>query len=273
VQSLTKLFNSRIDALPVTFARIVVGLLALLRALEGYRLGMRVLDPNTLKAPLIAGLTIPPEVLLIIVPAWAISAVLFTLGLWLRLSGYILALCMLLTLFMDEQLWSNHLYLLTLEVVLLTIAGTVPRPTAGGVQAWPVALLKIQLSIVYIFAAITKITPTFLSGAVLYLNLKRDGLFALPPTLRTLPVMAALSAATIVIEIFLAFALWSPKYRRVGVAVGIMFHVALTAMIVPVVAVQLAVFSLSVLVLYPLYFFPFREDCGLDSRHLLTDHG
>lgn len=265
MQSLNRLFNSHIDARPVTFARIVVGLLALLRGLEGYRLGARVLDPNTLKAPLIPGLTVPLEVLFIIIPVWVIAAVLFTLGRWLRVSGPILTVCMFLTLLMDEQLWSNHLYLLTLEVLLLTIAGTVARPRAGSVQAWPVALLKIQLSIVYIFAAVTKITPTFLSGAVLFLNLRREGWLALPASVRTLPVLSALSAATIVTEIFLAFALWSPKYRRIGVVVGIMFHLALTLMIVPVVAVQLAVFSLSILVLYPLYFFPIRED-GEDVR-------
>jgi hypothetical protein len=97
VQSLNAVFNSRIDALPVTFARITVGLLALARAIEGWRLGGRVLDPNTLKAPLIAGLTVPPEVLFIIIPAWAIAAVLFTLGLWLRISGAILTVCMFLT--------------------------------------------------------------------------------------------------------------------------------------------------------------------------------
>lgn len=260
MRSLNSVLISSVDARPVIFARIVVGLLALVRAVEGYRLGVRVLAPNTLKAPLIAGLTVPPETLFVIIPAWAIAAVLFTLGLWLRLCGPLLSLCMFLTLLMDQQLWSNHLYLLTLEVLLLTLASTLTRPSAGTVQAWPVTLLKIQLSIVYIFAAITKLTPTFLSGAVLYLNLRREGSFALPPSLRTLPILAVFSVVAVLTEIFLAFALWSRKYRRVGVMVGLMFHLTLTLMIVPVVAVQLAVFSLAVLALYPLYFFPLRQD-------------
>ena len=270
MRSLNSLFNSSIDARPVKFARVVIGLLAFARAFEGFRIGARVLDPNTLKAPLIAGITIPRETLFIIIPVWAIAAILFALGFRLRLCGPVLTLCMLLTLLMDEQLWSNHLYLLTLEVILLTIASAVARPSAESVQAWPVTLLEIQLSIVYIFAAVTKLTPTFLSGAVLYLNLKREGWFALPPTLRTLRVLGVLSVVAIVTEIFLAFALWSPKYRRAGVAMGIMFHLTLTLMIVPAVAVQLAVFSLCVLVLYPLYFYPLREDVGNHEPLRLT---
>lgn len=262
MHSLTRVFNSHIDARPVRFARIVVGSMAALRAIEGWRIGSRVADPSTLKAPLIDGLTIRPELLLPLVVTWMICAILFTAGRWIRVTGLILSACMFAVLLMDEQLYSNHLYLVAIEVLLLTLA-------CGGkgvsVPAWPAVLLKIQLSIVYAFAAVTKITPLFLSGAILYLNLRPSGLFALPPALRTLPVLSVLSGAAILTEIFLALALWSNKYRLIGVVVGVLFHLTLTLMIVPGVAIQLLIFSLAVLALYPLYFFPLKEDVNQAS--------
>lgn len=262
MHSLTRVLNSRVDARPVTFARIIVGLLALVRAIEGWRIGSRVADPSTLKAPLISGLTITPELLLPLTVTWIVCALLFTIGVWMRVAGFLLVACMLVTLLLDEQLYSNHLYLLAIEVLLLTLCGKAkahgPNKRAT-LPAWPVVLLKIQLSIVYIFAAVTKITPLFLSGAILYLNLRRSGWLALPPSLRTLPVLAVLSGVAVITEIFLALALWSDKYRRIGVVVGVLFHLTLTLMIVPEVAIQLLVFSLAVLALYPLYFLLLKE--------------
>lgn len=254
MSALDRVFNSVIDARPVRFVRIIIGLMSLLRALEGWRIGSRVLDPATLKTPLIAGLTVPAGILIPLVSTWILSAVFFTLGFRIRISGAVLAACMFTMLLLDQQLYSNHLYLLSIEVLLLSLTG-VDRQSKT-VPAWPVVLLKLQLSIVYLFAAITKLTPLFLSGAVLYLNLKRDGLFALPPSMRTLPVLSVLSVVAVLTEIFLGFGLWSLKYRRAAVVVGIAFHITLTAMIVPVVAVQLFIFSVAVLALYPLYFYP-----------------
>ena len=265
MRSLTSLFDLRIDARPVVFARIVVGSMAMLRGVEGWRIGSRVVDPSTLKAPLINGLTLSSELLLPLIITWIICAVLFTAGVFIRVAGLILTACMFVTLLADEQLYSNHLYLIAIEVLLLTFVGSGKiqfRKKNATVSAWPVVLLKIQLSIVYAFAAITKITPVFLSGAILYLNLRRTGIFALPPSLRTLPILAVLSVAAVLTEIFLSLALWSKKYRRVGVVVGVLFHLTLTVMIVPEVAVQLFVFSLAVLALYPLYFFPLKETAG-----------
>lgn len=273
MRSLTSVFASRIDARPVIFARIVIGSMAVIRAVEGWRIGSRVVDPSTLKAPLIPGLTVSSELLLPLMVTWVICAVLFTVGIRIRVVGAILTACMFITLLADEQLYSNHLYLLAIEVLLLTFAGSakVQDPEKNAtVPAWPVVLLKIQLSIVYAFAAITKITPLFLSGALLYLNLRRTGLFALPPSLRTLPILSILSVVAVLTEIFLSLALWSNKYRRVGVVVGVLFHITLTLMIVPEVAIQLFVFSLAVLALYPLYFFPLKETSGQPSPSLAT---
>ena len=258
MRALNNLFDSYVDALPVVFARAVVGLACVVRAFEGWRFGSRVLAPDTLKAHILPGLTVPPEVLWLLIPAWAVSAILFSLGLALRVSGSVLTLCLFSMLLMDEQLYSNHLYLLSLEVLLLTLAGGPPpwRAKAATVPAWPVWLLKYQLSVVYLFAAVTKIVPTYLSGAVLFLTLKKEGFFAFPQPLRTLPVLSILAAASIMVEIFLALALWSPKYRKVGAITGALFHTALTLLIISDATLQLVVFSLAVLAIYPLYFYP-----------------
>ena len=97
------------------------------------------------------------------------------LGLRTRLCGTILTLSMAYTLFFDQQLYSNHLYLATLVVLLLTIADSAARWSLDArrlgrrdlILEWPTLLLKIQISIVYFYAALLKINPQYLSGTMI----------------------------------------------------------------------------------------------------------
>src|SRR4029079_19384281 len=102
--------------------------------------------------------------------------------------GVILTLSMAYTLFFDQQLYSNHLYLATLVMLLLTIAESGARFSldarwAGGrdlILEWPIVLLKIQISIVYFYAALLKINSQYLSGVMLATFWPLNQLAALP---------------------------------------------------------------------------------------------
>ncbi len=75
-----------------------------------------------------------------------------------------------------------------------------------------------QVTVLYLFAGLSKINPVFLSGRPLQGWLWLD----LPDW-----IFPALSVATILTELFLAFALWVPKLRVLAVLVGVAFHASI----------------------------------------------
>lgn len=240
------LFVSRVDARPVVVLRVVLGLVCLFRALEEWRIMSRVFRPGAVRFPVFDWLpVVNGRHALFLVVIWLVAAAAFTIGWNVRLAGLILAATMFATLFIDQQLYFSHLYLISLEVLLLAIAN--PHFGDRAVAYWPIFLLKAQLSIVYFFAAVSKLTPAYLSGWMIGANLRRSIVVG-PNTLR------AFAIGSIVVEIFLAFALWSPRWRKLAVVVGVLLHIGMVTMLAPVVAAQLALFAIACLAIYPLYF-------------------
>jgi hypothetical protein len=212
---------------------MVVGLATIGFALESWANIGRVLSPQVVDMPYVAWYPILPAVMLpVFVVVWLCASLAFALGLGTRVSGAILALSMAYTLFFDQQLYSNHLYLATLVVLLLTIAESGARFSlqarfSGGrnlIPEWPILLLKIQISIVYFYAALLKINPQYLSGAMLSSFWPFSDLAALPGGLSTAQVLPLIAAASILIELFLSVALWVPRLRWLALLVGIGFH-------------------------------------------------
>lgn len=240
------LFTSRINARPVIVLRRAIGVICILRAVVEWQMILRVFKPGNMRFPVLEPLLpITREHALVLVLIWLVSAITFTFGWKVRLSGFILAGAMGASLFLDQQLYSSHVYLLALEVLLLAIA----NPSFGlpTVIYWPILLLKIQLSLVYLFAALSKINASYLSGIMIGPNL-RSGLLFGPLTLRVFAV------SSIIVEVFLAVAFWSSRLRKVAVVIGVLFHIAMVSMLTPVAAAQLAVFAIACLAIYPLYF-------------------
>ncbi len=72
---------------------------------------------------------------------WMAASLLFVLGAFTRLSGSVLTLLVAYLLVWDQNLYSNHLYLLALWCLLLTIAdsGAVLSLDSGSERADPSA--------------------------------------------------------------------------------------------------------------------------------------
>ncbi|MDX2358724.1 HTTM domain-containing protein [Dietzia sp. PP-33] len=89
-------------------------------------------------------------------------------------------------------------------------------------------LLKIQLTIVYAFAALTKINETYLSGSELYSSMVQaaawQAVFRDDPSPEFLMIV---SAASIMVEAFLAVGLWFTRTRSIALVVGLCFHAGL----------------------------------------------
>ena len=74
------------------------------------------------------------------------------------------------------------------------------------------------------------------------------------PDAGRLPLLLALSWVSIALELWLAGALWRPRWRRTAVVVGAAFHAGMVALLPPGVRVQLAIFAVEMLALYLVFF-------------------
>ncbi|HET8783505.1 MAG TPA: HTTM domain-containing protein [Pyrinomonadaceae bacterium] len=245
------LFSETLPARPVRLIRMVIGAICLLRSVEGYRLMSRVLNPLSMRFPVWDALpAFNRTQALILLSLWVIAAIAFTLGWRTGITGLILAAAMGIPLVLDQQLYSSHLYLLCLIVLLLTLA-EIGRPAqSSSVWRWPILLLQLQLSIVYFFAAITKMNSVYLGGYMLGANLRRN----MPAIAFNPRLLSAMAVASIVVELFLAGAFWVPRLRKTAVVIGLLFHMAMIATLVPEVAAQLAIFAAACIAIYPFYF-------------------
>jgi hypothetical protein len=130
----------------------------------------------------------------------------------------------------DGTFFWSHIYFLGCLVLLLTVADAGAdlsfdwKAQGSGrrtVPLWGIVLLKLQITIVYGFAAVAKLNPEFLSGAVLDRALLR------PEFLKTPELLIALAWGTIVCEAGIAIALWVKPLRPWAIGTGIFFHAAI----------------------------------------------
>lgn len=223
--------------------RLLVGALASLRAIEAWRLMRPMADDNWLRTPWADWLPEPTTPLLAVgIGSWLAAGLLFAAGVRPRWSGAVLLLAIVGVTALDQQAYGNHVYLLAILVTLVTLASD-----DAAAPAWPLLLVKVQVSVVYVFAALTKLNDAWLSGGLLrrYVG---SGLVDLPDSVTSGGGPAALAIA---IELAIAFGLWFGQTRRAAVVLGVGFHLAIALTIGPFL--QLVVFSGLMVATYPLF--------------------
>jgi hypothetical protein len=217
----------------VGIARIGVGIAALLEALEISSELADLSDPGVLRMPRFDFVpSLPESSVGLFLGAWVLLALAFAAGFRPRISGLALAGMLTYVLALDHQLYSNHLYLMTLLTSILALGNSGAALSLDsrrrGVQpvigAWPVVLIRVLVSIVYGFAAASKLNLIFLSGLVLRVYMKLPGIESIPSWVFSLFALGAVGT-----EIFLAVAFWRPRLRRFAVVVGLGFHLTILA--------------------------------------------
>lgn len=252
--------------------RLTVGTTALLKAAELAPILARFDYPTTLRIPYLTGFSVTDVGSVPLLVAWVLTAALFAVGARTTVAGIGLALILAGVLLSDQQLYSNHLYLLVLLVGLVTAGrgGSAisvdawlgrGRPTVPG---WPQDLMRTQISIVYGFAALAKLNAVYLSGSVMAAYLRRDGVLAIPDEWRVFEVMATLSVLSILSELFLALALWLPRWRSAAFVLGLGMHLGIALFFDP--PIQLWIFALMILPAYLLFL-----EAAPGSRALVWD--
>jgi hypothetical protein len=243
--------NNQVPSRPLAMARILVGSATLLQLPTLYSQLISLLAPGKFRVPY----SISPPVDASVVPilAWltAALAIAAIVGWHTRIALAGLAASLGFMLALDQQIYRNDLWLLFLECFLLSLAGSgaaisLDARRAGGkdfVERWPVLLLKIQLSIVYAFSAMSKVNSSFLRGDILQSAIRFDDL--------PLELLIALSIVAIGTEIFLAVGLWLAHTRRPAMLVGFLLHTSFVLLLNsgPI----LFAFGLEMLALYMLF--------------------
>ena len=240
---------------PLGLTRIVVGIAALIRAIVAWRVLIRLTEPEALLTPYVSWTPEPSVILVVvIVSVWVVAGALFTIGWRVALTGPALLAAIVATLFIDQQGYSNHLYLMAWLVLLLVIAdagaGLNISRSDRPVVRWGVLLLMLQMSIVYGFSALTKLNDEFLSGEVLA-GVVSGGPIDFPEGLRTPGFLSILAGVVIVVELYLALFMWRARYRPAAFVLGLGLHASITLLMES--TLELLVFSLEMLALYPLF--------------------
>ena len=220
----------------------------------------RLTDPAVVRVPYVPGqpsvADLPSELVIVV---WVVAAAAFMVGAFTTFSGSALTAVLAAVLLSDQQLYSNHLYLLIWLVGLLTLARSgaaisVDSKRGRGrewIPAWPTDLLRLQLVVLYLFAGLSKINPTYLSGAVVATSLRETGPLAIPIDWRSFQLMSALAVLSILTELGLAVGLTLPRWRRTAFVVGLGLHGGIALWFDP--TVPLVVFAVIALAPYVLF--------------------
>lgn len=155
------------------------------------------------------------------------ASVCLLLGLFAAESAVILGLGHLLLLLTDQQLYSNHRFVLILLCAWFVFArsdhafavGARHRREAGSVPWWPQLLIVATVSACYMFAGLSKANPEFLTGHLIG---------SMSPSW----VPAKLAAwATVPTEISIGLGVWWAPTRRAALALGVGLHVAIIVLL------------------------------------------
>ncbi len=186
---------------------------------------------------------------------WIAAAVALIAGYRARLAAAIVVAAALFQQVVDHNFAAFHMDYMVVVLVLTAVSESDAdlsvrwlregRPPNVTVEAWPVWLQQVQLSIVYFYTAVAKLNEPFLTGQLL-----RDRL-ALPAFMHDPTVLTWFAGGTVALEFFLVFALWSRRLRPLGFASGIALHVLVPILMGPYAG--LLVFSLLTLSVYVLF--------------------
>jgi hypothetical protein len=122
--------------------------------------------------------------------------------------------------------------------------------SAQTLAPWPIRLLQVQLSLIYLVSVQAKLSggKSWADGSAVFYAWRTDGRWALLPTPEWLSANAilvnALTWGTLVIELAIAVLVWNRRWRFWVLAAGVVMHVAM------MLNMNVGFFSVAMFVLY-----------------------
>jgi hypothetical protein len=239
----------RSDPRPVAVARIGIGIGTIFNAFEAFEVMQRI-AVGKLAAPWIAGTPVLSTPFLIVGCILAVAAGAAVAVGWFTAPAAIVSVALgAIILIWDQQLYSSHRWFGILLLAYLVFAqsdtawSVKPFRARRTVRWWPQLLMMSQLSVLYVFSAISKMNLTFISGAPLsgwvWLELPWQAFFVA-------------SIVTIVVELVIGIGLWFRASRRVAALFGVALHLSIVVLMnnetLPLIA-----FAITCVSLYPLF--------------------
>jgi predicted DCC family thiol-disulfide oxidoreductase YuxK len=234
--------GSRGPSRPLALARIGIAIAVLLELPNTGKVLMQLDDPGIIRAPIFPWTpALDDGLALVLMGLWAATTVALLLGWRTRRAAAALCATLATVLLLDQQLYSNHLYLMVLLSGLLAVADSGAALSLdarrsgerGEVSRWPVSLLRFQVSVAYGFAALAKLNPDFLSGSTVAISLRDSGPLAIPDAWRSFEPMLILAVMAVCAEAFIAVAIWSKDLRPLAFVVALGLHGSLAIWFAP----------------------------------------
>jgi hypothetical protein len=243
-----RLTEVKVDARPVAFARIGLGIATIMNTGEMFVL-LNAIAGGKLAFPVHDLIPSPTSAAVFVYAVLAVVAGLaLTVGWHASAAAVVLTVLNVAVFFWDQQTYSGHRFLGTLLVAYLIFARSDAALSVsrrrGPVPWWPQLLMMTQLSVCYLFAAVSKINVDYLSGA----PLSKWVLLSLPWWMFTLA-----ACGSIVVELILAVGLWRASTRREAALLGVMLHLSII-ILMKEQTLPLIAFALTCLCVYGLFF-------------------
>jgi predicted DCC family thiol-disulfide oxidoreductase YuxK len=252
--------GSRSPSRPLALARIGIALAVLMELPNSAKVLMQLDDPGIIPVRMLPWTPAVNDGLAwVLIGLWGVTAVALLLGWRTRRMAAALAVTLAAVLLLDQQLFSNHLYLMVLLSGLLAISDSGAALSLDArrsgerreVARWPGWLLMFHVSAVYLFASLSKVNPDFLSGSAVATSLRRVGPLAIPDAWRSMEPMLVLAVVAVCAELFVALAIWSPRWRPTAFVVALGLHASLAAWFAP--TYPLIIFAVAMLPLLVLF--------------------
>ena len=173
-------------------------------------------------------------------------------GIQLRVGVPVLAGLYGVTYFWSQLDSYQHHYLIF--VLLAVFAGAVLVEGGDDLPHWSLRLLRWVLAIMYLYAGVAKMDPSWIDGSTLNSALTsdwgREQVHAVASGLEVAPleVLAWGAIAALVLEVLLPVLLLWPRARTLGWVLGLLFHVS-----VEVLEFRIGLFSYFMVALYLLF--------------------
>ena len=258
-------FPETLPARPLAAYRVVLGLVAVVRALAltaNPYLGNRA-HPLYGWVP-----AFPVPVYTGVGLVMLVAAVLLVLGVAARPAALTVGLCVFAEMW-GAGYYGNGAYLLAVMAILLSFsrcdaAFALRGRPADEVWAPPVLLLRAQISIVYLYAAVGKLNQDYLVGNAL----AGDAGVLVPTGLLVFPLVAVLATGAVLLELFVAAALWVRRLRPVAIVLGLLLHLSMIAWIAdgPLAVVELGCFAATTAGGYLLFVDRLPRGCLVDLQ-------
>lgn len=162
-----------------------------------------------------------------ILAAMLVSAILLTLGRWMRAACAVLAVGSWYFLFLEKAYFNNHLYLFLLIYILLCFteadrffSWNKKPATPREVPRWQVFILQLQVMVVYFYGGVAKLNPDWLFRQQPVRAMLTGGPFAGNEF-----AIQFFSVGGLLIDILAPILLWWKPARRWAIWAFLFFHV------------------------------------------------